>query len=423
MKGMDGKGLSRRGFIAGAGMAGVGTVLGMTGMANAQTPSYTPAPASSGGTAGITGVPAGARVPTRPFGKTGQQVSILSMGGMYDIPGNQAMLKKCLDWGVTYWDTANGYGGGKSETGIGMFFEKFPEERKKVFLVTKSGKRDPAGLTQLLETSLQRMKTDHIDLFFVHGISSIKEVNSPETKAWAEKAKADKKIRFFGFSTHSNMEQLLQDAPALGFIDGIMLTYNIHLMDTDRMKRGVEACQKAGIGLTAMKTMAGGPVKPDNAAEMKIADHFLKKGFSQQQAKLKAVWQNEAIAAICSQMPNLAVLTANTAAAVDPSKLADADLRVLREYAAATSGTYCAGCHHLCESAAGCDSAGIADAMRYMMYHTSYGDTHHARQCFAEMGAEARAALASADLGAAQAACPRGLPVADVVREAFQVLG
>ena len=61
------------------------------------------------------------QVPQRPFGTSGRQVSILSLGGMFDIPSNQLMLKQALRWGVTYWDTADCYGRGKSEKGIGAF--------------------------------------------------------------------------------------------------------------------------------------------------------------------------------------------------------------------------------------------------------------------------------------------------------------
>jgi predicted aldo/keto reductase-like oxidoreductase len=77
-------------------------------------------------------------------------------------------------------------------------------------------------------------------------------------KAWAEGAKASGKIRFFGFNTHRNMEQCLQVAAKLGWIDGIMLSYNFRNMHTEKMKKVVDNCHSAGIGLTAMKTMVTG---------------------------------------------------------------------------------------------------------------------------------------------------------------------
>ena len=198
------------------------------------------------------------KVPTRPFGKSGTPVSILSLGGMFDIANNHLMLKQALRWGVTYWDTADCYQRG-SEWGIGKFFKRFPQTRREVFLVTKSDRRSPKGMSKLLERSLDRLQTDYIDLYFVHGISSIGELDD-QTRLWAEKRKAEGKIRLFGFSTHSNMEDCLLEAAKLGWIDGIMMTYNFRLMHTDRMRRAVDECVAAGIGLTAMKTQGGGPV-------------------------------------------------------------------------------------------------------------------------------------------------------------------
>ena len=123
-------------------------------------------------------------------------------------------------------------------------------------------------MTKLLNQSLERMKTETIDLYFVHGIRGIDELNQ-ETKAWAEKAKAAGKIKFFGFSTHSNMEECLLAAAKLGWIDGIMMTYNFRLMHQEAMKSAVDACVKAGIGLTAMKTQGGGSVNMESETELK----------------------------------------------------------------------------------------------------------------------------------------------------------
>jgi uncharacterized protein len=173
------------------------------------------------------------KIPQRPFGNSGIDVSILSLGGMFDINSNMMMMKQAVRWGVTYWDTADCYQRG-SERGIGKYFSKYPEDRKKVFLVTKSDAGDPKGMSRLLERSLDRMQTDYIDLYFLHGIYSIDELDQ-STRSWAERAKAGGKIRLFGFSTHSNMEDCLLGAAKLGWIDGIMMTYNYRLMYTNQM--------------------------------------------------------------------------------------------------------------------------------------------------------------------------------------------
>jgi hypothetical protein len=135
-------------------------------------------------------------IPVRSFGKTGVKVSILSLGGMFDIASNQIMMKQAVRWGVTYWDTADCYQHG-SETGIGKYFIKYPEDRKNIFLVSKSCARDPKGMTQLLERSLERMNTDYIDLYFAHGISKIDKLDE-RIKTWAERPKHLGKSVFSG---------------------------------------------------------------------------------------------------------------------------------------------------------------------------------------------------------------------------------
>ena len=183
-------------------------------------------------------------------------------------------------------------------------------------------------------------------------MNSIGEIDK-ETKAWAEKAKSQGKIKFFGFSAHNNMEDMMLKAAKLGWIDGIMISYNFRLMRSDRMRRAVDACAKAGIGLSAMKTQGGGPVSVESEAELELAGRFLQKGFTDAQAKLKAVWEEPGIASICSQMPSMTVLMSNVAAALDQNKLSAAELDLLDRYAAQTASGYCAGCTDICESASG----------------------------------------------------------------------
>ena len=239
-----------------------------------------------------------APVPRRSFGRSGTMVSTLSLGGMFDILNNRLALAKALDWGINYWDTAEGYGRGRSEEGIGRWFARNPHTRRQVFLVTKLSKRRGGEFTPRLQACLERLHTDYVDLFFVHGIRGISEMDS-SLKSWAQDMKKAGKIKLFGFSTHTNMEECLEGAAKLPWVDGIMFTYNYRLMHEPRMKDAVEACYRAGIGLTAMKTQGGGPVKSDSESEIKMAGRFIQKGFSDYQAKLMAVWQDERIASIC----------------------------------------------------------------------------------------------------------------------------
>ena len=387
---------TRRDFLKTAGVVGVGSVMSpMAGLAdNTENKDI---------------------VPTRPFGKTGANVSILSLGGMFDIASNQLMMKKAMDWGVTYWDTADCYQKG-SEKGIGKFFGRQPDARKKIFLVSKSDARDPRGMTKLLDRSLDRMQTDYIDLYFIHAVSDIDELDN-RTKAWAEEAKAAGKIRFFGFSTHRNMEDCLMKAAGLRWIDGIMMTYNYRLMHTADMQRAVDACVRAGIGLTAMKTMGGGQVRTDSETELKLAGRFLEKGFTDAQAKLKAVWQNPNISSICSQMPNMTILMSNVAAALDKTQLSASDNELMLRYASETRSSYCAGCTAICESCVE-GEAPIGDVMRYLMYYNSYDDYKLAAESFRNIPAKIRRRLTDLDYSMAEDKCPQGLPIARLMQEA-----
>ena len=153
---------------------------------------------------------------------------------------NQLVLKQALKWGITYWDTAHGYVNGNSERGIGMYLEREPQTRKDLFLVTKSHADNSNRRDEEFRESLERLKTDYVDMFFVHGVRNAKyiEDHADEWKKWADKAKASKKIKFFGFSTHSNMAECLSAAAKLGFIDGIMLKYDFRIMDQSEHESG-----------------------------------------------------------------------------------------------------------------------------------------------------------------------------------------
>jgi hypothetical protein len=397
------KPLTRRDFLRTTGTLGLGTMI--TARAGAAAAQQNPE----------------LRVPTRPFGKSGVQVSILSLGGTFDIPSNQLLLKQALNWGVTYWDTADSYEGGNSEKGIGKYFQRDPEARKQVFLVTKSDDRDAEGMTRLLNRSLERMNTTFVDLYFLHGVRGIDEVDTRKIRTWAEQAKRDGKIRLFGFSTHKNMEDCMQGAARLGWIDGIMMTYNFRLMHTDRMKAAVEACVKSGIGLTAMKTQGGGQVRTGSETELRLGGRFLERGFTDAQAKLKAIWENPHIASICSQMPNLTLLKANVAAATDRTALSMQEKDLLAAYARETASCYCAGCANLCEPSLSA-RVPVSDLMRSLMYSRTYGDLGRAREIFRRLPDSVRTRISEIDYHEAEERCPHHMPIGRLMREAASEL-
>jgi predicted aldo/keto reductase-like oxidoreductase len=411
--------LSRRDFLKTAAACGAGSVLAGAGRLALGQSAATTRSAELAASQPASDAAAQA-VPRRPFGKTGLDVSILTLGGIFDITANQLVLKQALKWGIDYWDTAASYTGGKSELGIGMFFQAHPQDRKKVFLVTKS--KDGPEMMDSLQKSLERMKTDYVDMFFVHGVGGGEEVarRAEDWKAFAEQAKAAQKTRFFGFSTHSNMASCLQAASKLGFIDGIMLAYNFRTMNQNDTQAAVEAAHEARIGLTAMKTQAK-KARGGGEAELQLLDQFTQKGFSVEQAALKAVWEDQRISTICSAMYNLPVLQSNYLAAIDKAQLTSADRRALQEYARGSYSQYCAGCSAICQQAVA-GSPPIADVMRWLMYRDEYGMADYARQLFAELSPAARAALVHADYSTAERRCPQRMAIGELMRQAGETL-
>jgi uncharacterized protein len=401
----EAKGLTRRGFIKSLGLGGLAAT-------SIKVPEALAAQEETTGKA--------VSVPRRKLGKTGVEVSILSLGGMFDTINNQLLLRQALNWGVNYWDTAEAYGNGLSEDGFGRFFTRYPDARKEVFLVTKLRPGTPDALTEGLDKCLKRLHTDHVDLFFIHGIADIKEIGDP-IKDWAAQMKKVGKLKFFGFSTHTNMEDCLMAAAKVGWIDAVMFTYNFRLMHTDKMKAAVAASVKAGVGLVAMKTQGGGQVKTDSEAEIQLAGRFLERGFTDKQARLKAVWENPDISCICSQMPSLTILAANVAAARDLASLSREDFQLLNQFAAETRTGYCAGCGSICAEAVG-GAVPVSDVMRCLMYYRDYGDQDLAREVYAGLAEDARLKLTEVDYSRAERRCPQGLPIARLMHEASQVL-
>jgi predicted aldo/keto reductase-like oxidoreductase len=292
-----------------------------------------------------------------------------------------------------------------------------------VFLVTKARTSDPKKLTEKLNTSLQRMNTSYVDMYFIHYVKNVKKELTEEVKTWAEKAKAQGKIRFFGFSAHKNMENSMMAAAKLGWIDGIMTSYNYRLMHTDSMKRGVDACVKAGIGLTAMKTQAtkahtyAGDVGKESETAEKLTERFIEKGYTFEQAKLKAVWENLNIASICSHMTNMTVLQANVAAALSKTKLSFQDRQLFEQYSRETASHYCVGCARNCEPAIN-NEIPISDVMRYLMYSRGYGEPERAKSAFNRLPSKVRRCLANIDYRKAELKCPQRMQIGQLMCEA-----
>ena len=151
-------------------------------------------------------------IPLRQFGKSSVKISALGMGGHHlgDAPDQQTavrIVQEGVDGGITFFDNCWEYHRGRSEMWMGAALKG---RREKVFLMTKvcTHGRESALATQMLEQSLRRLQTDHIDLWQIHGVTFDNDPElfiRPNGAAEAlRKAKEQGKVRFVGFTGHKD---------------------------------------------------------------------------------------------------------------------------------------------------------------------------------------------------------------------------
>jgi predicted aldo/keto reductase-like oxidoreductase len=415
---------NRRHFLKTAATAGVGATL-----ASAE-PAWGAPPPSAFKTA----------IPTVTLGKTGEKVSILGQGTSWAL--SPSFLQAAILSGVRYIDTSESYENNKSEKVIGDVFERIGL-RKDIYVVTKnSAYRTARGesarkiFEDHLNASLERLKTDYVDCYYIHGISGgqIDMLRDPGVKAAFESLKKQKKIRFCGLSCHDALlPEVLEAVAEVGWLDQVMFKYNYRDVGKkdryDDLNRAIDKVSKANLGMIAMKTQSGADPFPENKralekngvsikgtlhpSEQRIIG-YLEKGFKRQVAAIKTVWNDQRMHVVVSEMMTRSDVRENVAASKDTT-VSSIDAKRLEEYRVRTANLYCHGCGHLCETAA--KGVPVATVLRYLRYYEVYGKRHEARALYQALPAEARD-LAAADLDAAQAACPHGLPVVDLVKRA-----
>ena len=142
----------------------------------------------------------------RSLGKTGEKLSILGFGGIVVMDATPAesslRVAEAIDYGVNYFDVAPTYG--DAEVKLGPALEPY---RKNVFLACKTTERKKEGARKELEQSLKRLRTDHFDLYQLHAVNTLEDVDIVFGKGGAMEtflaARNEEKIRFIGFSSHT----------------------------------------------------------------------------------------------------------------------------------------------------------------------------------------------------------------------------
>ncbi|MEW5901076.1 MAG: aldo/keto reductase [Acidobacteriota bacterium] len=213
-----------------------------------------------GGRARLSGVAAynSRGLPTRVLGKTGVSVPIIGFGGgsrfcrIHDPEGSVEVLNYALDNGLYYWDTAHDYvfEGVTSEERYGLVLK---ERRREVFLATKTAERTYDGAMRHLEESLKRLQTDYLDIYQVHMVESLEDVERIGSKGGVLKAlhklRDQKVTRFIGYSGHLSAESMTGMANRYDF-DTMLIALNHHAERKGDMEKGaipVAAARKMGV--------------------------------------------------------------------------------------------------------------------------------------------------------------------------------
>lgn len=230
-------------------------------------------------------------IPKRKLGKTGQELSIIGMGGLVVAKTEQERANRivadAVERGINYFDVAPSYM--DAQLRLGPALKPF---RDKVFLACKSECRDKAGLENQLNESLSQLQTDHFDLYQLHAIRDIeRDVRAVLSKGGAMEAilqaKKQGKVKYIGFSAHT-AEAALAAMSEFEF-DTILYPINFacHFRNEFDSEVLVEA-KKRSMGILALKAMARRPW-PDGA-EKKYAKCWYEPIDEPELARLALSW-------------------------------------------------------------------------------------------------------------------------------------
>lgn len=195
----------------------------------------------------------------RKLGKTGEMLTIVGFGGIIlkgeeQSSANRIVAKAVEERGLNYFDVAPSYG--DAEERLGPALEPY---RKTVFLACKTGKRDAEGATAELEQSLRRLRTDYVDLYQLHAVRSLEEVEQIMGPGGALeaflKAREQGKTRFIGFSAHAE-EAAVELIKRFDF-DTILAPFNwVCWYEGNFGAQMLAAAQEKGMGILALKALA-----------------------------------------------------------------------------------------------------------------------------------------------------------------------
>jgi len=202
-------------------------------------------------------------LPKRPLGKTGVEISILGLGGegilrSFDREeASVSLIHRAIDLGITYFESARAYSASESYYGIAL-----EERRKEIFLASKSHERTAAGTLKHLEATLKNMKTHFLDLWMVHDVRTIQDLDllfEPKGAVKAfEVAQRNKLVKWIGISGHRNPAVLSRALDLFPF-DAVLMPVNpAEHHYRPFLKEILPKAEANGIGILGMKALSRG---------------------------------------------------------------------------------------------------------------------------------------------------------------------
>ena len=202
-------------------------------------------------------------IPTRLLGKTGARVTIVGLGGEGALRtwgrGRSAtrIIERALDLGITYCDTAPAYSGSQDYYGAIL-----RERRDGLFLASKTHDRSRDGSLRLLESSLKRLQTDHLDLWQLHDLRDRHDLDAIFGSNGAihamEEARRDGRVRFLGITGHYDPQILAEAARRYAFDTALVALNAADRTRHSFIEQFLPLASEQGLGVIGMKVLAKG---------------------------------------------------------------------------------------------------------------------------------------------------------------------
>ena len=331
----------------------------------------------------------------RILGKTGLKVSRMGFGGIpiqrIDCEGTKALMRKLLENGVNYIDTARGYS--VSEAYLGEALEGI---RDQFVLATKSMARTKEEMARDIDISLQNLRTGYIDLYQIHNPTP-SDLNTVTGLGGAlealYEAKAAGKIGHIGITLH--VADLFERALQLDWVETIMFPYNIVETQAEDL---IKVCAERNIGFVCMKPLAGGAI--DDAA-----------------TALRFICANDCVSVVIPGMAAEAEIEQNIAAVCDASPITQNETIKIRSIREALGTNFCRRCNYCAPCTAGIS---IYSVLLMEGYYTRYNLKEWATVRYNAMN---KTASDCVDCGICETRCPYNLPIRQMLKKVEAIFG